>query len=322
MLLDKYSHSLEQLFSSNSRPLVELITANPLAVCITDADGVFTFANRAYCRLYGYEIEELIGRKFTLVVPDTMREAAIEMHRNFIASGSDNLGAGDVIDEWTVIDKRGNLKVVVAEAMRIEDEKGNAYKTTFVVDVTNRKAMEAGLLNANTKLAYAADHDMLMSVLNRRAGLKKMENEILKATRLKRNLSIALIDLDHFKAVNDTYGHLVGDQVLSFVASLLSDNLRKQDTLVRYGGEELLMIMPGNDAHEALSAVERLSKLVAETPISDRGIHITFSGGVAESVEGISSTQLLERADIALYKAKEKRNTISLWSGLSYPSGI
>ena len=312
----KYIRLLEKIFSSNPRPLFDLVTASPLAICITDAEGRFTFANRAYCHLYGYPLEDLIGQEFTLVVQDHFKEVAWKMHRNFIETGSDNLGAGeeDMIGEWIVIDRGGNRKVIQAEALRITDDLGNPYKVTFVVDVTGHKETERGLLKTNAKLAFMADHDMLMSIFNRRAGLEIMEREMLAARRTGRQLCIALIDIDHFKAVNDTYGHRVGDQVLSVVAARLSDNMRKADTLVRYGGEELLIIMPASTCPEAKRAVERLLSLVSGTPVSERAISVTFSGGIAEYNPGLTADRLLERADMALYKAKEQRNRIAVWS--------
>jgi diguanylate cyclase (GGDEF)-like protein len=116
-------------------------------------------------------------------------------------------------------------------------------------------------------------------------------------------ISVALLDIDHFKRVNDDYGHTVGDQVLQQFAEVLSRQLRASDILVRWGGEEFLLILPGIDVSGALQALERLRHSPALEYLSPRGLQVTFSAGIINA-RGMSCNDLVEGVDQKLYQAK------------------
>jgi diguanylate cyclase (GGDEF)-like protein len=136
-----------------------------------------------------------------------------------------------------------------------------------------------------------------------------------------------MMDLDHFKVVNDTYGHLVGDKVLQAIAKLCENNLRESDIIGRYGGEEFLILLPetpgnsteteANDEHTAKAVAERLRKMVESTPTqtAQGEIPITVSLGIAELTENVDDLDtLIDRADQALYQAKQSgRNQSVVW---------
>jgi diguanylate cyclase len=156
-------------------------------------------------------------------------------------------------------------------------------------------------------LTRLAMHDALTGAWNRRWFDHWLREEIDRAERYQRELSLIMFDLDHFKVVNDTHGHPVGDTVLNQVASLCMSLIRTTDTLSRYGGEEFCVLMPetGNDA--ACGLAERLRAGVAELAIvhDSLQIKITISLGVATFSKAMDAETLLHQADKALYRAKE-----------------
>jgi diguanylate cyclase (GGDEF)-like protein len=166
---------------------------------------------------------------------------------------------------------------------------------------------------------HLAHTDELTQVYNRRYALQLAEREIERARRYQRPLAMILADIDHFKWVNDTYGHLVGDEVLRDLAQRCRRQLRDFDVLGRYGGEEFLVVLPEADAEAALGVAERLRRAVAETPFNGgaHSIQITLSLGVVAFTHDHPDLNLwLTRVDAALYQAKESgRNRAVLWQG-------
>ncbi len=170
------------------------------------------------------------------------------------------------------------------------------------------------ILFQNTQvLAYT---DALTSIFNRRYFDQRYTREILRARRYKRNLSVLMIDIDHFKVYNDTFGHLMGDKVLQKVAQVLETELRRADVVCRYGGEEFVVILPEIDLHNAYYVAEKLRNAVISSTFSGdekmSGKGITISLGVAAFPEnGDTEKMVLGKADEALYKAKERgRNQV------------
>jgi len=157
----------------------------------------------------------------------------------------------------------------------------------------------------------------LTGLLNRRAFMERMEQEMSRAQREKEPLSLILADIDHFKSVNDTYGHQIGDLVLQRFADQLKVSARPYDFLGRYGGEEFVVSLPGTDGLQAGSVAERMRRQIEDMeiilPDGSRSIRITASFGTAShSVEsGRNVDLLIKRADDALYLAKDKgRNCV------------
>jgi diguanylate cyclase (GGDEF)-like protein len=153
-----------------------------------------------------------------------------------------------------------------------------------------------------------AHTDPLTGLTNRQAALQALADEVGRANRYGRPLAVTLIDLDHFKRVNDTYGHVVGDAVLRHVAAVLTRIVRTADTLGRYGGEEFIVVMPETDLDGAMAAAENLRREIARVPFTGDGLTIgmTISAGVTGrvAVPSLDVDQLLRRADSALYTAK------------------
>ena len=156
-----------------------------------------------------------------------------------------------------------------------------------------------------------ASHDTLTGLPNRDAYQKKLEEELARRHRYGSPLSLVVCDVDHFKSINDTYGHLAGDKVLQLIARSLRKNLRDVDFIARYGGEEFVILMPETNAEGALLAAEKLRQTVENSPFNFRKerVPITLSFGISEFHSLESPDTVFERADKALYKAKhEGRN--------------
>jgi diguanylate cyclase (GGDEF)-like protein len=171
------------------------------------------------------------------------------------------------------------------------------YVSVFAV----RRWMEAArrLNQANT--------DDLTGLLNRHKGSEILEYEIIRAKRYQRPLSIILLDVDSFKNINDTYGHLAGDLVLKAIADIGRETVRTIDSLIRWGGEEFIVVLPDTELEAAVQAAERLREAIAKAPIKvpNAELNLTASFGVAGKDENTPDIEtLLARADQAMYIAK------------------
>lgn len=175
-----------------------------------------------------------------------------------------------------------------------------------VIAALRVKRLHDALLDANRRLARQALTDDLTGLANRRHGAHQLEREIALGVRQGRLLALVRIDVDHFKAINDTHGHQAGDQVLAEVARRLAEAVRGGDELARWGGDEFVAILPGTDKAGALRAAERLRAAVAAAPVEAAGeaLDVTVSVGWAHWA-GDTPDDLLARADRALYKAKD-----------------
>lgn len=173
--------------------------------------------------------------------------------------------------------------------------------------------MQAALNASCEALAHYACHDPLTGLLNRRAVLDRLNEELSRARRNSETLAVAMCDIDHFKKVNDTLGHLAGDDVLRGFAEILTDNLRLCDGVGRIGGEEFLVVAPFKVESEPVSLFSRLSQRVAKGEIQTRSgaLSITISIGVTYTTGASTADLALEVADAALYRAKrEGRNRV------------
>jgi diguanylate cyclase (GGDEF)-like protein len=174
------------------------------------------------------------------------------------------------------------------------------------------------LLEMRERLQFQATHDSMTTLWNNAAIAEILHKEIKREKRQGGTLSVCLIDLDHFKAVNDTYGHLVGDDALKAAASRMFHAVREYDSLGRYGGEEFLAILPGCAATDAIATVERMRLALCSEPLltEPSPIKVTGSFGICVWNPGLGVADLLSRADHALYAAKMAgRNRVQLYDG-------
>jgi diguanylate cyclase (GGDEF)-like protein len=190
--------------------------------------------------------------------------------------------------------------------------------------------LESRLVEARESLRFKASHDSLTTIWNRGAIIEMLERELSRARRDGSSVGILLADIDHFKRVNDTRGHLVGDEVLRAVTGRLKGEVRSYDSVGRYGGEEFLILLPGCDNPKLTAKAERLVKVVERSSIgtSTGTVAVTISiGGIASGdCPQADVNKLLLAADTALYRAKvsgRNRSEMALLSDMEVvPSGI
>jgi diguanylate cyclase (GGDEF)-like protein len=158
-------------------------------------------------------------------------------------------------------------------------------------------------------VAAASSLDPLTGLRTRQTLFQDLERELSRAERSKRAIYLTMMDIDHFKKINDTYGHENGDRVLTAVANHIGRNLRAHDDAYRMGGEEFLLCLKETDATGSQNVIERLRKTLAETPVTlsnQQTIHVSASFGLVGSEDGTSVDALLQKADEALYRAKQE----------------
>ena len=173
----------------------------------------------------------------------------------------------------------------------------------IVFDITAQKKMQEHILKQKQELEILAHTDALTQLDNRRFVMEKLDYELRRAKRYQHPLCLILMDIDHFKQINDKHGHDIGDKALIMVASTLREQVRITDIVGRYGGEEFLLILPESSRKEGLLVAEKLRKAVMRIKCEPCG-QITLSGGLAE-YKNETPEELIRKADASLYKAKE-----------------
>jgi two-component system cell cycle response regulator len=169
------------------------------------------------------------------------------------------------------------------------------------------------LVSANRSLQFQAAHDPLTGLFNRGAIVGILQNELMRAQRERKPVSIIMVDIDHFKQINDTRGHSAGDAVLRRAAERMQASVRSYDAVGRYGGEEFLIVFPGCSARMAKERAEQIRLILSEPSPSPSEKQITVSMGVASANNPTQGEDMLSCADAALYRAKrDGRNRVEL----------
>ncbi|MFC3122392.1 sensor domain-containing diguanylate cyclase [Agaribacter flavus] len=194
-------------------------------------------------------------------------------------------------------------------------EKGAVEKICFLVyDVTDQAMSKMRIEGLNQKLKEISRVDGLTQLFNRRYWQERFEREFKLTIRSKKPISVLMLDIDHFKKVNDTYGHQAGDAVIQSISKLIKKATRETDIAGRYGGEEFVILLPDTTAENAYTVGERIRKAAEKTLVEHEGaeISVTISAGIAEFNAAYTQPLLwLEAADQALYDAKNAgRNTV------------
>jgi diguanylate cyclase (GGDEF)-like protein/PAS domain S-box-containing protein len=290
-----------------------MVNSSPDFIYTLDANGYCTFCNDRVKSLLGYDKTDVIGQHFsTLIHSDDLDIAqyAIQERR----SGS---RAACNMEIRVPHGSEATLLTLEFNSFGIYDETDSThppkYLGTYGVakDVTERK-------KATELILYQAYHDLLTGLANRKLFRDRLEIAIAQARRYKHTLALMFLDLDRFKVVNDTLGHVIGDHLLIEVATRLQNCLREGDTLARQGGDEFTLLLPQIDGKDAaISAADKIIKACAEPfYIEDHELYVPMSIGVAlypENGENIDT--LIKNADIAMYDSKAKgRNRYQLYS--------
>nr|WP_300989080.1 PAS domain S-box protein [Thiocapsa sp.] len=294
-----------RLAESEARFRLAFDNANT-GMCLVDLQGRLLQANAKMSAIFGYRREELEGMSVNdLTLPED-RTASPRFMDQAVH------GVGDSATfEKRYRHRQGHVIYGQVASSLVRDARGQPrYFISQVQDITQRRQAEAALAQsmadletANKELNRLATTDMLTGIRNRRYFEQTVANEIARAARYDEPVSLLIFDIDHFKRINDTHGHLVGDQVLVELTRLVGDHLRASDLLARWGGEEFVILIPQCGLNEARQLAEKLRLLIAGETFSGVGC-ITSSFGVADYRPPETADAWLDRADQALYDAK------------------
>lgn len=267
-----------------------LLNLSMEGIYLRNSQGEILDCNKNIPQMLGYTREELLSLSLDdLVLKEPGKDPL-------------NMGGSSVEGNYReLIFRKKDGTLLTAEIntspLEIEREK---RQITFLRDITKRKRMERYLKELSRR-------DGLTQLYNRRYIFKKMKSEIERSRARGVSLSISMIDIDHFKKINDTFGHMVGDEVLRRIAKTLQENLREGDHVGRYGGEEFLIVLPNTKVSRALEVIERLRVIVDQLEWEVEGLSVTFSGGVNEidSKRSFNRVEdLVDEVDRLLYRAK------------------
>lgn len=213
-----------------------------------------------------------------------------------------NIGVYEV--EYRIRTKDGKYKWYYdrGKITQYDHEGKPVFLAGVVFDVTEKKELQLELEHKNRILAEQSSVDGLTGLKNHRTLIEQLKFEISEANRTRQPLCIGMFDIDNFKKVNDSKGHIYGDKVLADIASIIQGSIRNTDMGGRYGGEEFVVILPNTQIDVAFTVAERIRKAIEEH-IFDSGQRITISGGV-EKYQGQQISEFIHAADVKLYEAK------------------
>ena len=289
-------HTRQRQAEEKLRLAAKVFESSGEAIMITTPDGTLISGNRAFSTVTGYAVEEVVGRNVSLLASGRHSpEFFDDMWRTLRATGYwqgeiwNRRRNGEVYPGWLGISS-------------VRDELGEiTHYVGIFSDISERKAVEA-------RIEYLAHHDTLTGLPNRLLLKDRMEQAIVHGERSGRKIALLFVDLDRFKAVNDSYGHPVGDILLREAAQRLQSCVRESDTISRHGGDEFLVVL--NDLQDSQIPAQVATKIMATLAeafhIEGHEANISASIGIAVYPEdGAGFDELLKKADIAMYHAKE-----------------
>jgi diguanylate cyclase (GGDEF)-like protein/PAS domain S-box-containing protein len=307
--------------------LTQAVEQSPASVVITDFHGNITYVNPRFAVLTGYTPSEVIGKNPSVLQSGYTPEEVYREMWDTIKSGQTWQG------EFLNRKKNGDLYWENAVIAPVMDQAGHVLNFIAVKeDITERKRAEDDLRTANQQLESRlreiealqaslreqAIRDPLTHLHNRRFLSESIEQEFHHAKRMLESLSVILLDIDHFKVINDTYGHAVGDACLVALANLLRGHARKADISCRYGGEEFVLVLPATNLEGAAQYAERLRRLVANEVFIIDALELKFTislGISAYPAHGTSHSEIINKADDAMYASKRAgRNRVTSWT--------
>ena len=293
----------------NSEKRSRLLAENAWEVIWTmDLDGKITYVSPAVERMRGITPEEAMRQSLDEIHPPESAASVADYYRQVFAAIEAGTEPPMFRGENEYYRKDGSIMTGELQVIPHLDGSGKVIELIGVTrDISERKVFEAELRNL-------AVTDTLTGVWNRRHGTELLTAD-LSARRPGQALSLLMLDIDHFKTINDTFGHQAGDHVLIEIASRLRRSLRGSDMVARWGGEEFVVLLRDCALPDALRLAEDIRAAIAELPFGAMG-SLTVSVGVAEARAGEDLTTWLERADQALYRAKRSgRNEVAADSG-------
>lgn len=293
-------------------------------ILVLDKDDRVVLANRAFERTSGRSTEELMGHRVDELPFVHRGEAENQIFpwqetktTKMLTRGSLlGFGNSDItfsVSAAPIINEQGESRGILASFEDVTQLEKKKNELGELVKHLHRSS--AAIQRQNRELEELANHDPLTGCKNRRSFFDNFQTLWLAAKRYEMPISAIMVDVDHFKSINDTHGHSVGDDVLRLVATTLQSPLRESDILCRYGGEEFAVVLPNTDIVQASIVAERLRNAIAQAHAPIPKLKVTASFGVSTLCESTADPQeMLDQADKCLYVAKRQgRNQVVRW---------
>lgn len=292
-------------------PYIVVADIAPMAVIIVNTEGMIIHANSLAESMFGYAAGQLQARFIEDLIPTRFREK----HQSDRTAYQSNPTTRPMnsYDSLRGLKKNGQ-EFRVDVALNPLHEQSELYIACSIFDITekmNTAELALNLEAENRRLARLAQRDPLTQAYNRRAMNDIFPQVIEESGKLNKSISIILMDIDHFKTFNDTYGHQTGDLVLKQIARISQRKIRENDILVRYGGEEFIVIMPNCGKHQAIEAAERIRASLEKDETLEHKVTASFGISTYTFTNSELSANeilinLIEESDQALYTAKSK----------------
>lgn len=273
--------------------------------CDYDESWTTFFMNNAIEDIAGYPASDFIGNKvrtFTSIIHPDDRQKVQQAIYSAVASGN----RWEI--EYRLVSNIGDVKWVAETGVGIFNEDRNLnYLDGFIQDISERKKMEFALRASEQQIRDMAFTDSVTGLANRNLFSDRLDQMILDSKRYDKAFALLFIDLDRFKAINDTHGHLVGDKILSMAGERISTTFRESDVIARFGGDEFLVIMKNTLGITDIEVMcSRLLEKLA-TPYYVDSLELVITGSIGVAVcpnDSQTSTELIQLADKAMYTAK------------------
>lgn len=309
------SAQTEKDLADNEGILRSIIDTVPVRIFWKDKDSIYLGCNKLFAQDAGYQnVSDIIGKSDFELPWKSEAQGYVDDDREVLTTGKDKLSYEE---QQTHTDGSQIWTNTSKTLLKSKDDSTIGVLGTYI-DVTDQKMAMLEIQKAKDELGYQAEHDILTGLPNRILFFDRLHQAIKKSYREETKTAVIFIDLDRFKEINDSLGHDMGDKVVKSLARRLKDDLRKVDTIARFGGDEFIILVESfNDMKDITEILHKIMKSM-EKPfsINEHALHLTLSAGVSIFPDDGSSAEILIRnADTAMYRAKDEgRNTYHFYT--------
>jgi diguanylate cyclase (GGDEF)-like protein/PAS domain S-box-containing protein len=284
--------------------LSQAVEQSPISTLITSPKGEIQYANTSFLKFKGISLNDCIGKNIETISAIGNNHETYDNIFNVINSGAGWSG------ELSADNKDNESRCISVRISSVNNSKGEPDHAVFMIDDISEAKDQQNALRRQ------ALHDSLTDLPNRTLFIDRLEQAMLAAEREENLLTVLLMDLDHFKEINDTLGHHIGDLLLQKIGPKIHENLRSIDTVARMGGDEFLILLPGsNEEHSTEVAQKILASITEPFMVDGHTLEVGASIGIAVyPTHADDANSLIRRADVAMYDAKHKRSGCNLYN--------